>query len=219
MSRLRLVVLASGRGSNYSALVDAIANGRCDAEIVGVVTDKPGAGVLDRAHADGVETHVEPYAKGDDRDAWNARLTEAVARFSPDYVVLAGFMRIVAPTFIDRFPNRIVNVHPSLLPAFPGHDGPAQAIRAGVRITGCTVHFVDHGVDTGPILAQAAVPVLPDDDVARLHARIQVVEHRILAATLDALARGVFSSADPRATKARFDETQNLVVPSITTGS
>lgn len=217
MNRVRLVVLASGRGSNYAALHDAVTNGRCHAEIVGVVSDKPEAGVLALAAANGVPTHVEPLMRGDDRVAWNDRLRNAVAAFEPDYVVLAGFMRIVAPTFIERFRHRIVNVHPSLLPCFPGHDGPAQAIRAGVRITGCTVHFVDDGVDTGPILAQAAVPVLPDDDVASLHARIQTIEHGLLAATIDGLARGTFSSVDPRATTAAFDATARLVVPSITT--
>lgn len=216
MKPARLVVLASGRGSNYSALAAAIAAGRCHAEIVGVVTDKPDAGVLARAAADGVPTHVEPLAKGDDRDAWNERLRDSVARFAPDYVVLAGFMRVVAPSFLDRFHRRVVNVHPSLLPAFPGHDGPAQAIRAGVRITGCTVHLVDHGVDTGPILAQAAVPVLPGDDVPSLHGRIQTVEHELLAASIDALARGEFSVDDPRTTSARFDVAASLVVPSIT---
>lgn len=217
MKPLRLVVLASGRGSNYTALAAAIAAGRCHATIVGVVSDKPSAGVLELARTDGIPTHVEPLAKGDDRVAWNDRLRRAVIDLAPDLVVLAGFMRIVAPEFIDTFPNRIVNVHPSLLPAFPGHDGPAQAIRAGVRITGCTVHFVDHGVDTGPILAQAAVPVRPDDDVASLHARIQTVEHDLLAATIDGLARGLHSSADPRWTRAPIDLDRRLVVPGLPT--
>lgn len=217
MKRARLVVLASGRGSNYSALAEAIAAGQCHAEIVGVVSDKQDAGVLARATEGGVPTHVEPLGKGADRAAWNERLRDAVAAFAPDFVVLAGFMRVVAPSFLDRFRHRVVNVHPSLLPAFPGHDGPAQAIRAGVRITGCTVHLVDDGVDTGPILAQAAVPVLPDDDVASLHGRIQRVEHALLAASIDALARGEFSVSDPRTTTARFDAAASLVVPSITT--
>lgn len=215
MTNARLVVLASGRGSNYEALQRAIADGRCAASIVAVVSDKPDAPVLERAREDGVPTVVEPLAKGADREEWSKRLADAVAGHAPDYVVLAGFMRILAPSFLDRFPSRVINVHPALLPAFAGHDGPAQAIRAGVRISGCTVHIVDHGVDTGPILAQAAVPVLPNDDVATLHARIQTVEHRLLADTIDALVRGVLSTANPRATTAPIDESARLVVPSV----
>ena len=178
MSRtLDLVVLASGNGGNLRAIVRAIDEGRCDARVRAVVSDKADALALAFAEDRGIETVVVPLEKGADRAAWNARLADAIAAFTPDVVVLAGFMRILGPDVIARFRGHMVNVHPSLLPAFPGHDGPAQAIRAGVRVSGCTVHLVDEGVDTGTIIAQGAVPVLPSDDAASLHARIQRVEH------------------------------------------
>lgn len=214
----RIVVLVSGRGSNLRAIDDAIRNGRCDATLVAVVSDQPDAPALSFARDRGYEAVAVPYRKGDDRAAWNVALTREVALFEPTLVVLAGFMRILGASFIDTFPRRIVNVHPSLLPAFPGHDGPAQAIRAGVRVSGCTVHLVDHGVDTGPILAQGVVPVLPGDDVASLHARIQSVEHRLLPATIDAIAKGEITVGDASASpalRASFDETARLVVPSL----
>src|SRR6185369_11715763 len=138
----------------------------------------------------GIETAVVPPKGYASRADWDEALAARVAAASPDLVVLAGFMRIVGAPILARFPHRIVNVHPALLPSFPGTDGPGQAIAKGVRIAGCTVHLVDAGVDTGPILAQAAVPVLPSDDAHTLHARIQVHEHRLLPAVIDAIARG-----------------------------
>jgi phosphoribosylglycinamide formyltransferase-1 len=197
MAALDIVVLASGRGSNLAAIFDAIDVGRCDARVVGVVSDKADAGALALAAARGVSTRVVPLARGADRDAWNVALADAVAALAPHVVVLAGFMRILGAPLLERFPGKLVNVHPSLLPAFPGHDAPAQAVAAGVRITGCTVHVVDHGVDTGPILAQAAVPVLPSDDIASLHARIQRAEHELLPTVIDWIARGRMSLAPP----------------------
>ncbi len=208
-----LVVLASGRGSNLRALVEATRDGRCAARVVAVVSDKPDAEALSFARERGIDARVLPLRKGDDRDRWNAELAALVAGFSPALVVLAGFMRVLGEPFVQRFEGRIVNVHPALLPAFPGHDAPAQALRAGVRISGCTVHVVDLGVDTGPILAQAAVPVAPDDDVASLHARIQVQEHRLLPAVLDLIARGLISLDPPRLTGAPVALDGCLVVP------
>jgi phosphoribosylglycinamide formyltransferase-1 len=187
---LPIVVLASGRGSNLGALFAAIDAGTCRARVVGVVSDRAHAPALALAADRGVPTAVVPLAHKSERAAWDERLAAAVAAFAPDLAVLAGFMRIVGPAMLRRLPGRIVNVHPSLLPAFPGTDAPAQALAAGVRIAGCTVHVVDEGVDTGPILAQGAVPVLPDDDATRLHARIQRVEHALLPAVIDAIARG-----------------------------
>lgn len=172
------------------ALRDAIRGGTLRADLAAVVSDRPDAKVLEFARAEGIPTATFPLEKGRDRTEWSRALADVVEAHAPDVVVLAGFMRILAPPFIDRFAGRILNVHPALLPAFPGHDGPAQAIRAGVRIAGCTVHVVDHGVDTGPILAQGAVPVLPGDDVASLHARIQTVEHRLFARAIDAFLHG-----------------------------
>ncbi len=208
-----LVVLASGTGSNLRALARAIDEGRCQARVVAVVSDKPEAPALAFARDRGIETRTVPLRKGDDRAAWNQRLTEAVASFAPELVVLAGFMRVLGEPFIRRFDGRIVNVHPALLPSFPGVDGAAQAVRAGVRISGCTVHLVDTGVDTGPILAQAAVPVHPDDDAASLHARIQVQEHRLLPQVIDWIARGRIALDPPRITGAPFALDECLVAP------
>jgi phosphoribosylglycinamide formyltransferase-1 len=208
-----LVVLASGTGSNLRALAAAIDEGRCAARIVAVVSDKPEAPALAFAEARGIATRTLPLRKGDDRDRWNLALTELVAGFAPDLVVLAGFMRILGAPFIGRFAGRIVNVHPALLPSFPGVDGAAQAVKAGVRISGCTVHVVDGGVDTGPILAQAAIPVHPGDDAASLHARIQVQEHRLLPQVVDFIARGLITLDPPCAAGARFALDEYLVVP------
>jgi phosphoribosylglycinamide formyltransferase-1 len=129
--------------------------------------------------------------------AWDTKLADAVAKHRPGLVVLAGFMRIVGPSFLRRFPGRIINVHPSLLPAFPGAHGPADAIAAGVRITGCTIHVVDDGVDTGFILAQGAVPLLPGDDPATLHRRIQGVEHQLLPRVVDWIGTGALELGPP----------------------
>jgi phosphoribosylglycinamide formyltransferase-1 len=187
---LDVVVLASGRGSNLRAILAACDAGTCAARVVAVVSDKPDAPALELARERGLPTRVVPLHGKADRPAWDERLAETVAAFAPRVVVLAGFMRIVGPAMLARFPHAIVNVHPALLPAFKGADGPAQAVAAGVRVSGCTVHGVDAGVDTGPILAQAAVRVEPGDDAARLHARIQRAEHVLLPAVLDAIAKG-----------------------------
>ncbi|WP_106267409.1 MULTISPECIES: phosphoribosylglycinamide formyltransferase [Isoptericola] len=185
----RLVVLASGGGSNLAALLAAHDDAAYGARVVGVVSDKPGAGVLELARRAGVPSVV--VAPGDfaDRAAWNRGLGEAVAVFQPDHVVLAGFMRILAPTFLEQFPGRVVNTHPALLPAFPGAHGVRDALAYGVRVTGCTVHVVDDGVDTGPIIAQTAVPVLDGDDEETLHERIKVAERSLLVETVGRIAR------------------------------
>ena len=209
---LALVVLASGNGSNLRALVRAMDAGTCAATVRAVISDKADALAIAFAEDRGIETALVPFTKGDDRDAWNARLADTIARFAPDVVVLAGFMRIVGPAVVARFRGRIINVHPSLLPAFPGSDGPAQAIRAGVRISGCTVHVVDEGVDTGAILAQGAVPVLPDDEAHTLHTRIQRVEHVLLASVIDHVARGAIT-LDPLVVRAPIDALATLVCP------
>lgn len=185
-----LVVLVSGRGSNLRAIQAAIDSGRCRALIRGVVSDRGEAEALRFAAEKGIPTAVVRPKDYESRAHWDAALAKTVAEFEPNLVVLAGFMRIVGPAILSRFPDSMLNVHPALLPAFPGADGPAQAIAKGVRLSGCTVHLVDAGVDTGPILAQAAVPVLPTDDASALHARIQVEEHRLLPAVIDAIAKG-----------------------------
>ena len=173
--RARLVVLVSGGGTNLQALIDAPGD---SFDIVGVVADRDDAGGLDRAAAAGIPTRVVvPQA---DRAAWDRALASSLADFAPHWIVCAGFMRILGPAVLDAFPWRIVNTHPALLPAFPGAHGVRDALAYGARVTGCTVHLVDAGVDTGPILAQGAVDVLEDDDEAALHERIKVVERELL---------------------------------------
>ncbi|PFG42316.1 phosphoribosylglycinamide formyltransferase-1 [Isoptericola jiangsuensis] len=185
----RLVVLASGGGSNLAALLAAHDDPAYGARVVGVVSDKPGAGALDLAREAGVASVVVAPADFADRAAWNEGVAEAAAVFRPDWVVLAGFMRILAPSFLGRFPGRVINTHPALLPSFPGAHGVRDALAYGVRQTGCTVHVVDNGVDTGPIIAQAAVPVLDDDDESSLHERIKVAERSLLVETVGRVAR------------------------------
>jgi phosphoribosylglycinamide formyltransferase-1 len=194
---LPVAVLISGTGSNLGAILEAIEAGRCDARVCAVLSDRKTAKGLSLAAERDIPTSVVRLKDHDSRETWDAALAEATAGFAPELVVLAGFMKIVGPAMLARFPSRIVNVHPALLPAFPGTDGPSDALRAGVRISGCTVHLVDAGVDTGPILAQAAVPVLPGDDAARLHERIKRAEHRILPGVVDAIARGRIELSSP----------------------
>jgi phosphoribosylglycinamide formyltransferase-1 len=186
----RLVVLASGSGTNLQALLDAPDLG---GDVVGVVSDRPGARALERAAARGAQTATVPL--DGDRVAWEATLTNRVAALRPDLVVLAGFMRILSSRFIDAFPRRIINTHPALLPAFPGLHAVEQALLHGVKVAGCTVHFVDGGVDTGPIIAQACVPVLDSDsdDAASLHERIKAKEHELLPRAVALLAQGRLS--------------------------
>ena len=181
---MRIVVLVSGSGTNLQAVIDAIADGRLNAEIVAVGSDVPGCRGLERAAAAGIETFT--VAPGDfaTRPEWNRALEEAAAAFQPDVVLLAGFMRILDAVFVARFEGRLLNTHPALLPSFPGAHGVRDALAHGVKITGVTVHLVDSGVDTGPILAQAAVPVLDADTEESLHERIKVEERQLLVQTL-----------------------------------
>jgi phosphoribosylglycinamide formyltransferase-1 len=183
-------VLVSGRGSNLRALSAAIDQGRCAAQLECVISDREDAAALSFARERGVKTDVVRPKQYPDRAAWDSALAAAMSTHPSDLVVLAGFMRLLGPAVLGQFRNRIVNVHPSLLPAFPGVDAPLQAIQKGVTLSGCTVHLVDEGVDTGPILAQAAVPVLASDDAASLHARIQIAEHALLPAVVSAIATG-----------------------------
>lgn len=193
---MKVAVLASGRGSNLRALCRSVDAGECAVDLVGVVSDRGGAEALAFAEARGLETRVVRPREHEDRAAWDAALADAVASLAPELVVLAGFMRLLGPAMLAAFEDRVVNVHPSLLPAFPGMHAPQQALDAGVRITGCTVHLVDAGVDTGRILAQGAVPVRAGDDAARLHARIQRLEHQLLPRVVDALARDALAELE-----------------------
>ena len=199
MSTLDLGVLISGRGSNLQAILDAIAEGRLDARVRVVISNRPDAGGLERAASAGVPTRVIPHQGFPDRASFDAALAAALREAGVSWVVLAGFMRLLTPSLLDAFPGRVINIHPSLLPAFPGVDAQRQAIEHGVRISGCTVHLVDPGTDTGPILAQAAVPVLDGDDRDALAARILGFEHALLVQVLGWIAEGRLEVVPPPA--------------------
>ena len=171
----RVVILISGRGSNLQSILDA----KLDAQIAVVISNNPAARGIDIARSAGVDTAVIDHRAFPDRASFEAVLADKVDSYRPDLLVLAGFMRILTEGFIKRFKNRIMNIHPSLLPAFPGVDTHRRALHEGVRIHGCTVHFVTPDLDHGPIVVQAAVPVLPGDDEDRLAARVLEQEHRI----------------------------------------
>ena len=189
----RLVVLVSGSGTNLQALLDACTDPAYGAEVVAVGADREGIEGLARAERAVVTTFVERVGDHDDRAAWDAALSEAVAAHEPDLVVLAGFMKLVGPAFLGRFGGRTVNTHPALSPSFPGMSGPADALAYGVKVTGCTLFVVDEGVDTGQIVAQVAVPVEDDDDVASLHERIKTAERAMLVDAVGVMARDGFS--------------------------
>ena len=174
----RLAILLSGRGSNFEAIANNVASGAIEASIAVVISNRPEARGLDIARQRGLDTLVLP-SKGMDREAYDRRLIDGLRPFQPDLICLAGFMRLLSAAFVREFPNRILNIHPSLLPAFPGLDAQHQALAYGVRVSGCTVHFVDEYLDAGPILLQAAVPVHDRDTEETLSARILEEEHRI----------------------------------------
>ena len=187
----RIAVLASGGGTNLQAILDQI-HGR-EVEVVGVASDKPGAGALERAGRAGVETGVFPASDYADRAGRDAAIAGWIEERRVDLVVLAGYMQLLAPEFIARFPNRIVNVHPALLPSFPGLDAIGQALDHGARITGVTVHFVDEGVDSGPIILQRPVPVPPSRDRTELEDAIHATEHALLPEAIRMAAAGRIS--------------------------
>jgi phosphoribosylglycinamide formyltransferase-1 len=179
-AKVPLVILASGQGSIAKALIDATQRASYPAEVKALISDKPGSGALQVASACGVEVLVVPQQLGQSRDDWCQVLADSVQRFQPEWVVCAGFMRILSGDFLQRFPGRVINTHPSLLPQFPGAHAVADALAAGVTSTGASVHFVDEGIDTGPVLAQEVVPVLPGDNLSSLHERIKQTERRQL---------------------------------------
>lgn len=187
MERARVVVLVSGGGTNLAALLAAAADAHYPAEVVAVGSDRLGIAALGRAADAGVESFVVAPDNYPTRPAWDLALADATAAHRPDLVVLAGFMRLVGPMFLERFPGRVVNTHPALSPSFPGMSAPRDALEYGVKVTGCTIFVVDDGVDTGPIVAQAAVPVLDDDTVESLHERIKEHERSLLVQTVAAL--------------------------------
>jgi phosphoribosylglycinamide formyltransferase-1 len=192
----RLVVLVSGSGTNLQALIDASQAADYGVHIVAVGADRDGIEGLARAERHGIETFTLRTSAFDDRQAWDAALAEQVASYDPDLVVLAGFMKLTGPAFLARFGGRTLNTHPALSPAFPGMHGPRDALAYGVKVTGATLFVVDEGVDTGPIVAQVAVPVLDDDDESSLHERIKTSERAMLVEWVGTLARNGFHIDD-----------------------
>ena len=185
----RLVVLVSGAGTNLQALIDACGDPAYGARIVAVGADRDGIEGLARAERAGIPTFVRKVGQFTSREHWDLTMTDTVAAFEPDLVVLAGFMKLVGGSFLDRFAGRVVNTHPALSPSFPGMHGAAEALEYGVKVTGATLFVVDEGVDTGPIVAQTAVPVEDDDDVDTLHERIKVAEREMLVDSVGRIAR------------------------------
>jgi phosphoribosylglycinamide formyltransferase 1 len=188
----RIGVLLSGRGSNFEALAESVAAGRIpNAEIAVVISNREGAPGIERARARGIETRVIP-SKGLEREAYDRQVVAALREKQVDLVCLAGFMRLLSPYFVAAFPNRILNIHPSLLPAFPGLEAQRQALEYGVKRSGCTVHIVDENLDAGPIVTQAVVPVLDDDTLETLADRILKEEHRIYSEAVRLVLEGRF---------------------------
>lgn len=185
----RLVVLASGTGTNLQALIDACIAPEYGARVVAVGADRSGSGAVERARAAGIDTFELPLGAAASREDWDERLTSAVEAHAPDLVVLAGFMKLAGRRFLARFGGRCVNTHPALLPSFPGMNGPRDALEYGVKISGATLFVVDGGVDSGPIVGQAAVPVHDDDTEASLHERIKQSERAMLVDSVGRMVR------------------------------
>jgi phosphoribosylglycinamide formyltransferase-1 len=183
-------VLISGSGTNLQSIIDSIEGGHLQARIACVISNRSDAPGLERAAKHGIPTRVIAHREHPTREDYDATLVACLREFGVELVVLAGFMRIITPVFLEAFPNRVMNIHPALLPAFPGIHAQRQALDYGVRYSGCTVHFVDCGTDTGPIILQAAVPVLADDTEERLSARIRAEEHRLYPEAIRLYSQG-----------------------------
>ena len=189
-SRYPIAVLVSGSGSNLQAIIDAAEKPGYAAEIVVVISDRPDVKALDRAATAGIPAEVVDWSDHESRDQFSLAICDIADRHKAQALILAGFMRVLAPVAIDRFTNRIINIHPALLPSFPGANAVRESLAHGITITGVTVHFVDEQVDHGPIIYQEPVPVLADDDEGTLHARIREIEHRVYPRVVDALSCG-----------------------------
>jgi phosphoribosylglycinamide formyltransferase-1 len=196
----RLAVLVSGEGTNLQALLDACADSAYGAEVVGVAADRAGTTAVARAERGGVETYEAAVSDFPDRAAWDRALTDRVASWKPDLVVLAGFMKLVGSAFLDEFDGRCVNTHPALLPSFPGMHGVRDALAVGVKVTGATLFVVDSGVDAGPIVAQTPVDVRADDDEASLHERIKQAERKMLVDAVGRMVRDGYTIVGRRVT-------------------
>ena len=214
--KTRCVVLISGRGSNLSAILKAAAAPDYPAEIVAVISNKADAKGLMLAQEAGVATEVVPSLGVTDREVYDQALLAAIDRHEPDLVILAGFMRILTPNFVSHYANRMINIHPSLLPSFTGMHTHQRALDAGVHVHGCTVHFVTAELDHGPMIAQAAVPVYADDDAAKLAARVLKEEHRIYPAAVRWFAEGRLKVMGQRVLLTDEPATPNaLIVPNL----
>ncbi|WP_082666044.1 phosphoribosylglycinamide formyltransferase [Aureimonas sp. AU4] len=198
-ARKRVAVLISGRGSNMRALIDAAADPAYPAEIVGVLSNRPDAGGLAMAAEHGIGTATVNHRDFGSREAHEAALVEAIERFQPDIVCLAGYMRLLTADFTERYAGRMINIHPSLLPLFPGLHTHERALEAGMRVHGCTVHFVTAGMDEGPIIAQAAIAIAPGDTPETLSQRLLAAEHRLYPHALALVASGAVRWAEGRA--------------------
>jgi phosphoribosylglycinamide formyltransferase-1 len=199
VSAFRIVVLASGSGTNLQAILDSL-HGRGEVEVVGVGSDRAEAQALERARAAGVETAVFAAAEHGDREARDAAIGDWVEGLAADLVVLAGYMQLLSAAFVQRFRNRVINIHPALLPAFPGLDAIGQALEAGVETTGVTVHFVDEGVDTGPAILQRELPVPPGGERDELERAVHALEHELYPEAIRMIAQGRvrIDASDPR---------------------
>lgn len=216
---VRLGVLVSGSGTNLQSILDACADGAIEARVAVVISNVASAYALDRAHSAGVPTRIVSHKDYPDRDAFDTELVRVLKEHEVELVCLAGFMRILTQDFIRAYPGRIMNIHPALLPSFPGLDVRQSAIDHGVRFSGCTVHFVDEGVDTGPIIIQAVVPVYPDDTEERLKDRILKREHQIYPKAIQLYAQGRLSISGRRVLihDHHHDEAAYLINPSLNT--
>lgn len=187
---VKLAVLVSGGGTNLQSIIDSIEAGRLDAELRVVLSDNPGAYALERAKKHSIPTEVVRREDFPGKDAFNAEVARRLKSHCVELVALAGYMRIIGPAVLDAFPMRVINIHPSLLPSFPGLDVQRKALEHGVKLSGCTVHFVDAGIDSGPVIIQAAVPVLEDDTPESLARRILAEEHRIFPKAIQLFSEG-----------------------------
>ncbi|OQY22336.1 MAG: phosphoribosylglycinamide formyltransferase [Desulfobacteraceae bacterium 4572_35.2] len=215
--KLRIGVLASGGGTNLQSIIDGCQAGNINAEIVTVISNNPSSGALKRAANAGVMSQCIDHRSFKKRDDFDSEVVSALKESNVQLVVLAGFMRIIGQRFLDAFPSRIMNIHPALLPSFPGLHVQQKALDYGARFTGCTVHFVDGGVDTGPIIAQAVVPVLDNDTDESLSARILVQEHKIYPQAIEWFAQGALSIVGRKvvvSTQSQ-DPTQELINPPV----
>ncbi|MDG4658364.1 phosphoribosylglycinamide formyltransferase [Ectobacillus antri] len=188
---MKIAVFASGNGSNFQAMIDAMENGALSVEIGLLVCDKPGAMAIERAKAHSIPTFVFAAKSYASKEAFETDILEQLRAHQIEWIFLAGYMRLIGTVLLEAYKGRIVNIHPSLLPAFPGKDAVGQALEAGVKETGVTIHFVDEGMDTGPVIAQAPVPIEPSDTHKSLHQKIQALEHTLYIQTIQTLVTGV----------------------------